>query len=146
MHIIFYPLMLCSWNFADCYFPVLCSHSTRKLQIWRHYRKKYSKSKKKSMLQKIFVLSNILSYYSLVLWKNVCYCSRKLLLWPNILPEIIYSNKVLVKTRWSSTVWKLLRAPSEDYYKSTEKHMLLDLQFLRANLIFLLKNAYNDSK
>lgn len=106
MHIIFYPLMLCSWNFADCYFPVLCSHSTRKLQIWRHYRKKYSKSKKKSMLQKIFVLSNILSFYSLVLWKNVCYCSRKLLLWPNILPEIIYSNKVLVKTRWSSTVWK----------------------------------------
>ena len=53
----FYPLMLSRWNFPDCWFTVLSFFSQRKILFFEHYRKKCSEFKKKSMWQKILILS-----------------------------------------------------------------------------------------
>ena len=75
---IFSQLMLRFWNFVDCYFTVPCLHSKRKILIWSTMRRNILNLRKKTILQKIFILSKEISYFSLSLSTSVCYITLKI--------------------------------------------------------------------
>ena len=87
-----------------------------------HYRKKYSNSKKKSMLQKIRILSKnvymskkcplLYERLYIIILKN----SQSNFYLIKTLPEITYSNMYLVQTYWSKNLSKLLGALSPSVF------------------------------